>query len=437
MINMPRKHIISLCLLLACCTLARAQERLTLQDAIARALEHNFDIRIADVAAKQAVANNTIGNAGMLPTVSANGSYSGSSTNTHQELSTGGVQDRHDARATALNGSINLNWTLFDGGRMFLLKRQLDELETLGDLNLKAQVQTTVSQVIQAYAQAVWQQQQIIAIDTALSLAYVRMELSRVKFETGASPKTDYLQARVDFNARKADSLNQMTTLVNSFGNLNVLMGTDAETIWTVDDSLQSDMALEPTDKERLKEINFSLAAGRSNVEVSKLNARIQKTYMLPTFGVNGAYNYTRSTSQTGFALFTRSYGPTGSANLNVPIFQGGNLRRQYKVASLQAFRDELVYEKQETDFGRQYRTAWSNYRVTAEAYKLEQENIRYARENLDIQKARFRVGVATTLEARQAESDYVTALVRLYTAAYNLKVNETIVLQLENGLVK
>jgi len=46
-------------------------------------------------------------------------------------------------------------------------------------------------------------------------------------------------------------------------------------------------------------------------------------------------------------------------------------------------------------------------------------------------------VGIATTLEARQAENDYVTALERLYTAAYNLKVTETIVLELENQLVK
>jgi outer membrane protein TolC len=172
---MRNTYIISLLLLLTGVYPVQAQERLTLQDAIARALEHNFDIRIADVAAKQYAANNTIGNAGMLPSVNGSGSYSVSSANTHQELSTGGVQDRHDARSTALNGSINLNWTLFDGGRMFLVKRQLDELEKYGDLNLKAQVQTTVSEVVQAYAQAVWQQQQIVAIDTALSLAYVRM----------------------------------------------------------------------------------------------------------------------------------------------------------------------------------------------------------------------------------------------------------------------
>jgi len=46
-------------------------------------------------------------------------------------------------------------------------------------------------------------------------------------------------------------------------------------------------------------------------------------------------------------------------------------------------------------------------------------------------------LGVGTTLEARQAENDYVAALETLYTAAYNLKVNETIVLELENQLVK
>src|SRR5206468_4310472 len=100
----------------------------------------------------------------------------------------------------------------------------------------------------------------------------------------------------------------------------------------------------------------------------------------------------------------------------------GGNLRRQSTVASLQAEKDRLLYERQNTIVGRQYRTAWRNYEVSVAAYNLEHENIGYAKENLFVQQARFRVGVATTLEAREAENDYVTALERLYTAAYNLK---------------
>jgi outer membrane protein TolC len=120
-----------------------------------------------------------------------------------------------------------------------------------------------------------------------------------------------------------------------------------------------------------------------------------------------------------------------------MPLFNGGNVRRQAKVATLQSIRDELLYEKQNTVLGRAYRTAWRNYEVAVAAYKLESENIKYAKENLDVQIARFKVGVGSTLEARQAENDYVAALQTLYTAEYNLKVSETVVLELESQLVK
>ena len=74
---------------------------------------------------------------------------------------------------------------------------------------------------------------------------------------------------------------------------------------------------------------------------------------------------------------------------------------------------------------------------MSVAAYKLEEENIRYAKENLDIQIARFWARFASTLEAREAEDSYIAALVRLYTAAYNVKLNETNVLALESSLVK
>jgi outer membrane protein TolC len=74
---------------------------------------------------------------------------------------------------------------------------------------------------------------------------------------------------------------------------------------------------------------------------------------------------------------------------------------------------------------------------VSVDAYRLERQSIIYARENMNIQRARFRVGIATTLETREAENGYVQALTRLNTAAYTLKVNETIVRELENQLVR
>jgi len=430
------KRLLTVILCISSAT-AIAQQRLSLGDAIAKALAYNFDIRIANVAAEQAARNNTLGNAGFAPDINANAGLTTGSANTRIEFADGRVQEVANAASLGYNGSVSLGWTLFDGGRMFLNKQLLNTQEAIANAQLKERVQAVVSQTIQAYAAAVLQKQQGIAIDTALILAKTRMLLSRVKFETGASAKVDYLQARVDYNTRQSDSLSREAQQVASLATLNILMGEDADKLYELDEDLQLNTLLQPTDKNRLQQLSPSLLVAKQNAEASALNAKIANTFMLPTLGVNGAYSYSRTQSQAGFALFNQSYGPSGSANLSVPLFRGGNIRRQAKVASLQATRDQLLYDWQNTELSRQYRTAWRNYEMALAAYKLEQENIGYAKENLDIQKARFRVGIANTLETREAENSYVLALQRVYNAAFNLKVSETRVLEFEGNLVK
>ncbi|HLO71689.1 MAG TPA: TolC family protein [Flavipsychrobacter sp.] len=418
-------------------TVATAQQRLSLSDAIAKALEHNFDIRIAKTALQQAERNNTLGNAGFSPNVNATAGVTTGSANTRIEFADGRVQEVANAASVGYNGAVSLGWTLFDGGRMFLNKKLLNTQEAVASAQLKERVQAIVSQTIQAYAAAVFQKQQGVAIDTALVLAKTRMVLSQVKYETGASAKVDFLQARVDYNTRQSDSLTLESQHISSLATLNALMGEEADKLFVLDEELQMNTALQPADKDRLKDLSPSLQIARQNAEASELSAKIAKSFMLPTLSVNGTYSYNRTQSQAGFALFNQSYGPSGGATLNMPLFQGGNLRRQAKVASLQAMRMQLTYDWQNTELSRQYRTAWGNYEMALAAYKLEQENIAYAKENLDIQKARFRVGIANTLETREAENSYVQALQRLFAAAYNLKVSETRVLELEGNLVK
>jgi outer membrane protein TolC len=414
-----------------------AQERLTLEDAIARAMKKNYDIEMADLSAQQAKRNNTLGNAGFAPSISANGTLSVNRNNVYSELSNGNVQSNPNGQNTNFNPNIGVVWTLFDGGKMFLTKGQLNELAIIGEVQLKLQVQTIVSRTIQMYAQALLQQKQLVAIDTALALAGVRMKITQVKYETGAGAKVDYLQAIVDYNSHRSDSLTQVAATASAFDSLSVLMGENEGRTYELDDTMVLHTDLTAIDYSHLEEMNLWIDYYKRNAKVSKINSRIAKTYFLPDLTLTGGYAYSRSTSATGFALYSRNYGPNAVLNLSVPLFEGGNIRRQSKVASLQAMKDELLYEKQNIVIKRQYRTAWRNYQVSVAAYNLEHENIKYAKENLMVQQARFRVGVATTLESRQAENDYTSALIRLYTAAYNLKVNETQVLELENKLIK
>jgi outer membrane protein TolC len=413
-----------------------AQQRLSLSEAINRTLKHNFDIQIAGVALEQAERNNTLGNAGFSPNISGGVLATQSRTNVRSELANGGQQNNPSAVNTTLNPALNVNWVLFDGGRMFLIKKQLNALEALTEVQLRSQVQTMVSRTIQVYALVALQQKQLVAVDTALHLAKERLKLADLKYTTGAGAKVDYLQAMVDYNQRKDDSLTYMASFAQSCDSLSVLMGSNDGTLYIVDDSLPVNLGLQPLDGDRLRDVNLSLDIFRRNADISHISADVAKTAALPSLAFSGSYFYTRNTNATGFALFSRSYGAIGTFNLSMPIFNGGNIRRQAKVSSLQAMRDELLFERQNTVIGRQYRTAWRNYRLSIAAYNLAKENIAFAQENVSVQAARFRVGAGTTLELREAENGFVQAIIRLYTAEYNLKINETQVLELENKLV-
>lgn len=430
------KRILVILLLLAC-VVARAQERLTLQDAIARTLKHNFDISIAGLTAEQAATNNTLGNAGFLPNVSLNVGATTNLLNVKSKLVNGTDQNNPAARSIAYTPNVAVNWTIFDGGKMFLVKKQLDRLEEVGEVQLRQQVQTMVARTIQTYADVVWRRRQIVAIDTALYLARARMDIANLKYETGAGAKIDYLQAQVDFNARLADSIDYVASLMMSMDSLAVLIGDQRDIAYTLDDTMSINTDLQPVDKATLEQENLQLNVERLYTEMSHLDARIARTYRLPTVNFIGGLTYNYSTSSTGFALSNRSYGGNVGLGLSMPLYQGGNIKRQVKVASLQAMKQDLQYEKQFTSIAKRYRIAWRNYLLSVAAYNLERRTIVIAKENEYVQQMRFRVGIGTTLEARQAENDYVASLVRLYTAEFNLKISEIAVLQLDSQLVK
>ncbi|MFA6767629.1 MAG: TolC family protein, partial [Parabacteroides sp.] len=64
-------------------------QTLSLQQAIDQALKKNFNILVSRSNANIDKLNNTRGNAGMLPTVTLNGSGEVSYNNIHQKLSSG------------------------------------------------------------------------------------------------------------------------------------------------------------------------------------------------------------------------------------------------------------------------------------------------------------------------------------------------------------
>jgi len=74
---------------------------LTAEQAVAIALENNHAVRIAKLDARSVEVANTAGNAGMLPTLSANGSYAMDNSATKQTFFSGEVREANNASFAA------------------------------------------------------------------------------------------------------------------------------------------------------------------------------------------------------------------------------------------------------------------------------------------------------------------------------------------------
>lgn len=112
--------------LFCCFVSARAQSgTLSLEEAITIGLKNNFSIQIAKNDLQVAVNNNSLGNAGFLPTLNLSGGAKQSVNGNKSEDQSGVSTESKNQRTITANAAVALDWTLFDGFGMFIKKEKL------------------------------------------------------------------------------------------------------------------------------------------------------------------------------------------------------------------------------------------------------------------------------------------------------------------------
>ena len=163
--------------------LAPAQDVLTLNAAIEIGLANNYGINIAKNSLRIAGNNATPGNAGMLPRIDVNAAYAHGYSNAKQTTSTGSSLDNPNASSDLFTAGVNLNWTLFDGLKMFITYDKLKKLEEIGDLGSKIAIENTLAQIMGAYYDIIRQSKETAIMQEQVDISNFRLELAKLKYE--------------------------------------------------------------------------------------------------------------------------------------------------------------------------------------------------------------------------------------------------------------
>jgi outer membrane protein TolC len=438
---MKRKNIgVAFCCLM---TLgAVAQQPLTVEEAIRISLANNYDIRLSRNDSTLAALDYAFANYAFYPRLNANGGIVFNNNNQKQVLADGTKKESSGIKSTATTASLNLNWTLFDGFKMFITRRRLGQMLELGELQIKAQVVNSVAEVMRVYYDISRQQQQLKAIEEQMILSSERLKLAQYKFDVGTGTKSDVLQAQVDYNAQRSQQLTQQTNILKLKEQLNNLLALADGNNFTVLDTipLNTHITLDSI-RSNITATNPELLLAQKSLDVSALLLKERQAERFPTVSFNSAYNFNRTNNNSVInpfqPLFNQNHGFNYGFTATVPLFNGYNTRRNIRAAELDIEYQELLYQRNAAQVNTNVATAYRDYSLYKQTLELEENNIKLVRENLFIAQERYRVGVSTFLEMRTAEQSLADAANRLIQARYNTKVAEIELLRLRGDLIK
>jgi outer membrane protein TolC len=427
------KKVFKCCLLLVLFwTNTNAQEILTLENAVKIALENNYEIKIASNNSLINTTNVALGNAGMLPVVSATVVTNNRIQNSSQTLQNGVVNSLDNAKNNSLNYGVNLDWTVFDGFKMFAKLKQLKELQKLGDSQLKQTILTKISAVTTTYFDLVQQQQQLKALDSTFELSNQRVALAQNRFTIGKASKLEVLNAQVDLNTDKVSILRQKELYANTKIQFNQILARATSTDFIVIDKIKVDSALLLNDLTALAEKqNPQLVAQIISNKVAELQLKQVKGNRYPNIRITTGYNLLETQASLGFATATSARGFNYGFSAALNLFDGFAQNRNEKIAQLQIDNTKLVLEQQKLALQSQLATSYQTYLTNLELIGLEEKNEAIAKQNLVITLDKFKIGTITTLEFRAAQLNYVNAKLRNSNAQFQAKLSEIAIKEL------
>ncbi len=424
-------------------------ERLTLDDAIRNAIENTFSIKIADENLEIARNNNDPGVAGAFPTIDLNFDVNGGYTNLNNPASF--LRELSQANMSLVPG-LSINWLVFDGGRVNITKRRLEELERGGEIDLRLAIENAVEVAILSYYQALLRKEQIKVLEEVLELSRDRIEYEQVKQEFGQASTFDILQTR---DAYLNDSLNyiaELTNYSNAVHSLNRAMGLDD----LQQDYVYVDSLIGQVNEYEYNSLQQAMLANNNQLanlfldrELAQIDTRLAETEWWPEVSVGAGATYNLSNTLWGTGTFAdgsdRDLGGIQSKTLNgfinlratYNLFNGGRRRIEVENARVRELTAQYSIEQTRLDLNNTLLNTYTRYRNEKEQVEVTTDLMDNARRNLEIAEERFRGGLINSFDYRVIQVNYINASQSRLSAIFNLKLTETELRRLVGALVQ
>ena len=423
-----------------CPLVVQDQQSLTLEDAIQQGITKQYSIQISRQRERIAANENSLGNAGFLPTITGAASKNYTISGLDQSFF-GGLRPplvQSGVRSNSGNAGMAMAWTLYDGKGMFFLRDRFKELQNLGAKQTESNIENLIALISTTYYDIIRQNLRVNNFKKGLEISNDRLKLAKDRYEVGQGSKVDYYSAQVDFNEDKALLIAQEQSYINTKIGFNTLLVKD----YKADFQIVNNIDLMP--KLSLSELKISalsqnpiLISAILTKKINDLETKSIQSQQKPQVDLLAGYNLNNVANGAGFGVEKGSsnifnYGLRATFN----IFDGYNQKRRIQNAKINGEIAALQIEDLKNNLLSSLERTFITYENAMNLIQLETENYTIAKQNIDIAFDRFKVGIATSYELREVQRNAVAAETRLIEARFAAKSAEIELIRLSGNLL-
>lgn len=425
---------------LLCPIVAQAQQMLTLEEAIQQGITKQYSIQISRQRERIAANENTLGNAGFLPTITGTAAKNYTVSGLDQSFF-GGLRPplvQSGVKSNSSNAGLAMAWTLYDGQGMFVLRDRFKELQNLGAKQTESNIENLIALISTTYYDIIRQNLRVNNFKKGLEISNDRLKLAKDRYEVGQGSKVDYYSAQVDYNEDKALLIAQEQSFTNTKIGFNTLLIKDYKADFQINTmiDLMPKLALNELKVSALSQ-NPALISAILTKKINDLDTKNLQSQQKPQIDLLAGYNLNSVTNGAGFGVEKGSsdvfnYGLRATFN----IFDGYNQKRRIQNAKINAEIASLQIEDLKNNLLSLLERTYITYENALNLIQLETENYAIAKQNIDIAFDRFKVGIATSYELREVQRNAVAAETRLIEAKFAAKSAEIELIRLSGNLM-
>lgn len=451
--NMKKLVIISFIILSA--SPMKAQKDLSLEDAIRIGLERNYDIRIEQKNIEESINNNSWGEAGRYPNITLNFNQNNSIQDNVETATPFQIQDVTQSRI--LNPVVSLDWTLFNGFKVNMSKKRLENLEQQTEGNASIVVSNTIQSIILGYYTAVLEKERLRELQKQLDLSRDKYEYFKLKKELGGAVTADLLLEENNYLTDSTNLINQQLSYRNAIRNLNVLLAEEPDTQYNLTDPLEIEVVdYQFGDLYDQLENNVDLKKQYISQQILKYDTRIRKAERYPTLSLRSSYSNNRNRLDLSEASFpaqnqdgTLSFIPgpqdplnsvTNTTSLNFVIsfnlFNGGKINRAIQNAIIQEDIGNIQTDRLKNSLHKDLLEAYDEYNIRKLLNRINSRKRETSEQNLEISEEKFRNGTINSFDYRTVQNNNLVAAIQELQSIYNLIDSKVTLMRLTGGLI-